>query len=1083
MAYSPFHSFACLVRESSVYHLIGREFAVLKKDDGCGTCFFLAAKSSLVCLFQGTHLLLALAYEKIFRWEREKRFLYLLGILYFCSLLFLPPLLSQKARFIGKKISLIEFYGLQNLSADELYEVITSRYEKALEEAAFNEDVRLLFATGYFSNVLMRVRLLKDGSVALSYEVTELPQIKELIYIGLEELNSQEFIQKIDIKEGDFFSLQKVKDAVSTIQSIYEEQGFFHAEVWYRISPVDKADNTLKVYILVDEGKLIPISKINILGTRRLDPDLITAILEQKESGALSDSPFQEDKFEGDKFRILSYAKSQGLLNAQLDPEATGYEIRWRNPKKPEDGRVVVISYKIIEGEIKYYGGYSLEHIAERLNKELNPPERKVKSKSQLTPVYSPETLLDIVEYSKNEIGDLFDENRYFRDRGAMQEAYARQGYVFAQIRPEIIDFTLDLRTLKRYESCLKIQRPSRLSQRKCKQEAKRLHLKELQAWLEEYPEEEGRPMRHVHFKASENNLAYVEGIIIRGNEKTKEHVIRREILIKEGQLFNSSLVTLSRQRLINLQYFSEVNLQMRPGSSQDKMNIIFEVKEQPTGNISVGGAYSVTSGFSLNMKLAENNFRGTGTSLSGTLNYGPNQRGLSVQWQDPWFYESCEDDTGPFWKNKQKAFNEAESLDRILLLSQGLQNEHESLGQSIRDHAAKFKRKVSTRELDQIKLHIRKVLAKYVHKEEKCFRSYPSPWSLGIGSFINSTTVSDSISGSGSALAESFEYEETRYGLSFSTSHPLGPRWSHYHSYIPSWSAISNPSALAPDILFLRTRQGVQFQSSLRNGLLYSSIDNTFNPTRGMRQRLEAEIVGSYLGGNDHFNRYILSSTHYLWWFDFSFGGFFHNRSLRRWRVVQEFTFSGAFTEETAPVHEEQDQELNPYLKFTDKLFLGGPGSRRNGRLRGYSPGDPNYPRDWHSGSHHRLLFGTELRIPIEPQFLWFAFFIDAGSLYNTLGDLRGNQKIRHDNYASEGAIECTSLDPDVKRHYNSCIDWNNPERTGLSLSNASLERFLYSWGYGLRVQIPVLPLRIYYAPEAVLCRRRTAQAHSRRR
>ena len=989
-----------------------------------------------------------------------------LGILYFSSLLFIVPLFSQKERFVGKKIGLIEFYGLQNLTADELYEVITSRYEKALAESAFNEDVRLLFETGYFSNVIMRVSLLKDGSVALSYQVTEVPQIDEVIYIGLEELSSQEFIQKIELKEGDFFSLPKVKEAVLAIQGAYREQGFFHAELWYRISKIDKANNTLKVYILVDEGKLIPISKINILGTRRLDPDLLLAILEQKESGAFSEAPFQKDKFESDKLRILSYAKSQGLLGVQLDPEATGYEIRWHNPKKREEGRVVVISYKIIEGKLKYYAGYSIEHLQERINKELNPPERKIKSESQLTPVYLPKVLLDILEYSTNDIGNFFDENRYFRDRSAMQEAYARHGYVFAQVRPEVIDFTLDAATLSSYESCLKAKKVSGPSQKKCRQNAKRLHLKKLKEWLKKYPKEKGRPMRHVHFKVSENNLAYVEGIIIRGNVKTQEHVIRREILIKEGQLFNSNLVTLSRQKLINLQYFSEVNLQMRPGSSHDKMNIVFEVKEQPTGNISVGGTYGVSSSFALNMKLSENNFRGTGTSISGSLNYGPRQRGLSVEWYEPWFYESCQDDSGPFWKNKQKAFDEAEDMDTILLLSQSLQNEYESLGQNIRTYTDNFKRKGAIRDLDRIKLYIRKTLAKYVYEEEKCFRNYPQPWSLGIGASIQSSLLSvptDIASGAGAT--EGAEYEATSYGLGFSTSHPLAPRWSHYHRYNPSWIAISNPSSLAPDILFLRERQGRQFKSSLRNGLLYSDIDNTFNPTRGMRQRFEAELVGGYLGGNDHFNRYTISSTHYFWWFDFSFGGLFQNRNLRRWRVVQEFTMSGTFTEETKPVYEKQDREISPFLDVTEKLYLGGPGSREVGRLRGYIPEDSNYPLDWRRGSHHMLLFGTELRIPIEPRFLWFAFFLDAGSLYNTIGNFSGEQKIRQENYAIQGAIDCAGVDPNVKRHYNSCIEWHDPNRTALSLSNISPYRFLYSWGYGLRVQIPVLPLRLYYA------------------
>ena len=584
-------------------------------------------------------------------------FILLAVMLYVAGLFYLAPLLSQKENFIGKEIKSIEFYGLKNRTPDELYKIITSRYNKPLEQKALNEDLHLLFATGYFSNVIVRLKSIKTKGVALIYEVTELPQIEEINYVGVDELSTQDFILSLGIKAGDTFSLEKVRDAVQTVIKTYREKGFFNIEAWYKVSKTNKTDNKLKIYILVDEGKIIPISKINIIGASILDSDDLLNILEQKESETLSEAVFQKDKFESDKFRIISFAKSQGLLNAEIDPSSTHYELRWRNPKKKEDGRVVVITYKIIEGDIKYYAGYSLEHIPEKINQEINPPERKIKSNEQLKPIYPPKGLLRLLEFSEFDIGNYFDEPRYFRDRGRLQEAYASQGYVFAQIRPYPIDFKLEQQTLSRYEKCISKKEPLKKEDLKCRQDAKLLKLKELKKWLKKNPSKEGISMRHVHFKLSENNLAYVENIIIRGNKKTKSEVILREILIKEGQLFNSSLVNLSRQRLVNLQFFSEVNLQMRPGSSQDKMNIIFEVKEQPTGNISVGGTYNVTSNFALNMQLGENNYEGSGQKVSGQLNYGINTRSIALNWTEPWFYEACSNSTGRFLEKYKRWF------------------------------------------------------------------------------------------------------------------------------------------------------------------------------------------------------------------------------------------------------------------------------------------------------------------------------------------------------------------------------------------------------------------------------------------
>ncbi len=76
------------------------------------------------------------------------------------------------------------------------------------------------------------------------------------------------------------------------------------------------------------------------------------------------------------------------------------------------------------------------------------------------------------------------------------------------------------------------------------------------------------------------------------------------------------------------------------------------------------------------------------------------------------------------------------------------------------------------------------------------------------------------------------------------------------------------------------------------------------------------------------------------------------------------------------------------------------------------------------------------------------------------------GAQKERKDDYDDVHAqTECSPSADTGRRHYRSCAEWNDPRRTVFSLKNVALDRFLYSWGYGLRIQIPALPIRIYYA------------------
>lgn len=116
--------------------------------------------------------------------------------------------------------------------------------------------------------------------------------------------------------------------------------------------------------------------------------------------------------------------------------------------------------------------------------------------------------------------------------------------------------------------------------------------------------------------------------------------MVRRELLFKPGDLFNSTLVNRSRERIFNLGYFKEVNFNMRPGSDETKMNLIIELVEQPTGTVSMGGGYGTITGFSIFTQLGENNLNGSGQQITGRVEFGPIRRYLQISWTEPWFMD-----------------------------------------------------------------------------------------------------------------------------------------------------------------------------------------------------------------------------------------------------------------------------------------------------------------------------------------------------------------------------------------------------------------------------------------------------------
>ena len=1003
-------------------------------------------------------------------------------IILYIIIINLLPIESRIQDYTGKKIKSIKIYGINVISEYDVRDSLPFKEGSILKEQDFNTAVQNLYNTGNFENVKIYAKLLNEGEVQINIVLKELPRIEEIKIIGEEGLYEADLKTLLPFKEGDVYNPQDVKNGVDVLKTKYLKEGYFLATIWYK---TEIKDDGVYVRYYIDEGKNIPISKINIIGLKNLNPNEILSILEQKEEGFFEDGIFQESKFEEDKFRIIAYAKSKGYINAEIDPDGTNFEIRWKNPKKKEEGRVVIVNYKIIEGEIRYFGGYSIEHDPLYINRELNPPERKDKSK--IRPVYEPSVLLMMLEFQPENAGDIFDETRFFRDRNTLQQAYSTQGYVFAQIQPYYTNFPLTKENINKYKLCQKIEIPKTEEEKNCKNIANSLDLEKLEMLLKKDPRNEGIILRHVHFVIRENNRAYIENIIIKGMTKTKEKVIRRQLLIKEGQLFNSALVEKSRERIYNLGYFKEVNLEMRPGSDDKHMNLIISVEEQPTGSITLGGTYGTQSGFSVFTELGENNLFGTGQRISGRLQYGPNVRTISVSWTEPWFYEKCENITGRYWFFKQKSFDEAPDFKTLIILIDNFKNENPTLATSlelaikdeleIKDFYAVKTVPIET--LDKLKWKIRTKLYGFVSKEEQCYRSVPEPWSLSLYAGYSSQkleTNAINISNDPYDLYERAFYDYNAFSLGVGVGHALGIYWSHYHRYSPSWSTISKPTALADNTVIQRANIGWQFKSSLTNGLSYSSIDNYLNPTRGSNFDISIETVGQFLGGDDHFNRYKILFMNYQLLGDYTFGGLIRNYKLKRWAITLEFRLSFTFTHETTPFNKKQNKESNPYLERSDKLFLGGYET-----IRGYDYGnDRQFPQPWSQfgGVNHLLLGSFEFRFPIEPTTLWFVMFLDAGGGYINLGELTGNEKEYVQKYKEnvrklfEGRTitEIYLTDKydtirNTKYFYDSRTDWNDPSRYVLSQRNVALDRLLYSIGVGIRVQIPVLPIRLFLA------------------
>ena len=131
-----------------------------------------------------------------------------------------------------------------------------------------------------------------------------------------------------------------------------------------------------------------------------------------------------------------------------------------------------------------------------------------------------------------------------------------------------------------------------------------------------------------------------LEGYKVKGNKKTKDKVILREMRQKPGEVFNANLARRSMQRVNNLGFFEDVNVKMNPGVEPNAIIMEVEVKEKRTGTFGVGAGYSSEDGIIGMVNIADTNFRGMGDAVSVTYEMSGDDEdahGVTFSYRRPW--------------------------------------------------------------------------------------------------------------------------------------------------------------------------------------------------------------------------------------------------------------------------------------------------------------------------------------------------------------------------------------------------------------------------------------------------------------
>src|SRR3954454_6018013 len=394
------------------------------------------------------------------------------------------------------------------------------------------------------------------------------------------------------------------------------------------------------LFVTVVENQVI--SRIQFEGNKRVKDEQLTAEIQSKPRGSLSRPTVQSDVQ-----RIVEIYRRSGRYDVRVEPKII---------ERPNN-RVDLV-FEVTEGSKTTVK--DLEFVGNR--------------------AYSNWRLRDVVKTGQSNIlsflknNDLYDPDRIEADRELLRRWYLKNGYADVRIVSAVAEFdprrngfilTFTIEEGDRYTfGSVDIQSGVRdldipaLRSKLRFSPGSVYNAEAIEKTTEEmtievskrgYAFANVRPRGDRNFETHQVNIvfaieegarAYIERINVRGNTRTRDHVIRREFDIAEGDAYNRVLIDRAERRLKNLNYFKSVKITNEPGSASDRVVINVDVEEQSTGEFSVAGGYSTSDGFVAEVSVGERNLLGRGQTARASVTYGQRTRGVEFSFGEPYFLD-----------------------------------------------------------------------------------------------------------------------------------------------------------------------------------------------------------------------------------------------------------------------------------------------------------------------------------------------------------------------------------------------------------------------------------------------------------
>ena len=455
-------------------------------------------------------------------------------------------------------------------------------------------------------------------------------QIARIDFKGNRKIESVAISQVLKSTKGDLFS---EGDIAADLKAIYK-MGYFDDVT---VDVISAPDGKIVTYILKEKPL---ITEIVFKGNKEIEKNDIENVL-----GIKTHQSLNPEKIAQGAEKLKAYYDSKGFYNSEIK-----YDIQKEGDK---DARVI---FNITENDRLYIKTISFTGNQSYTNKEL----RNMMSVTEWT----------IFHFFSD--SGVLKKDQLMQDIGKLNAFYLNNGYINAKVgEPEIthdrkwIYVSIPVVEGNQFKvgkvdiqgDPLKKPRTELIENLKIKKKEfydRAAIIKDIEYLTQScsdegyayadvapvtIPQEKNQAV-DVTYHIKKGQQVYFNRISITGNTKTRDKVIRRQLAIVEGDLYNSSNLKKSYMELNRLRYFEEVNFQTEKGTDETLTDVIIQVKEKPTGTISVGAGYSAEENAMLTGSISQMNLLGRGQSISLTASLGSKTTTYEVSFIEPWLFD-----------------------------------------------------------------------------------------------------------------------------------------------------------------------------------------------------------------------------------------------------------------------------------------------------------------------------------------------------------------------------------------------------------------------------------------------------------